>query len=75
MLFYAPLAAFSYSVLGSSVPSNILTSVSGTAVTVVQALVAVDVMFVFIVVINPVMQGLEDTLNLPQGMKASFMLI
>ena len=34
---------------------------------VVEVLVAIDVMFVFIVVINPVMQGLEDALNLPQS--------
>ncbi|XP_045138355.1 amino acid transporter AVT1J-like [Portunus trituberculatus] len=62
---YLPVAAVGYGVLGDTVPNNILLAVSGVAVTVVRVLLFVHLLFAFIILLNPVAQGLEDVLGVP----------
>ena len=66
-MLYAPVASAGYGVLGQAVTDNILLSVSGLAVTVVRSLIFTHLLFAFVVLFNPVAQGLEEVLKVPRG--------
>ncbi|XP_063591326.1 uncharacterized protein LOC134768430 [Penaeus indicus] len=66
LVLYLPVSGVGFGVLGQAVSDNILLSVSGTAVTVTRALIFTHLLFVFVIIFNPVAQGLEEALSVPR---------
>lgn len=66
LLMYIPIATVGYGVVGESVPGNILRSVTGYVVQVTQGLVVLHLLTAYVILINPVTQGLEEAFSLPR---------
>ncbi|XP_042857114.1 amino acid transporter AVT1J-like [Penaeus japonicus] len=66
LVLYMPVSGVGYGVLGQAVSDNILLSVSGTAVTATRAMIFSHLLFVFVIIFNPVAQGLEEALAVPR---------
>ncbi|KAA0199942.1 hypothetical protein HAZT_HAZT010034 [Hyalella azteca] len=67
LLMYVPISTVGYAVVGEEVPGNILRAVSGYAVQVTQALVLLHLLTAYVILVNPVTQGLEEALNIPRS--------
>ncbi|CAL4073844.1 unnamed protein product, partial [Meganyctiphanes norvegica] len=65
LFLYTPIAGVCYGFLGSDVDDNVLLEVKGSMVTFTQVLMLLHFLFVFNIVINPIMQSVEDILNIP----------
>ncbi|KAF2354751.1 Amino acid transporter transmembrane domain [Trinorchestia longiramus] len=66
LLMYIPISTVGYGVVGNEVPGNILRAVSGYVVQVTQGLVVLHLLTAYVILINPVTQGLEEAFNLPR---------
>lgn len=67
LLMYLPIGTVGYGVVGENVPGNILRSVTGYVVQVTQGLVVLHLLTAYVILINPVTQGLEEAFSLPRS--------
>ncbi|XP_071547073.1 uncharacterized protein [Panulirus ornatus] len=65
LALYLPVTGVGYALLGDDVSDNILLSVSGAAVTFTKLLILTHLLFAFVIIFNPVAQGLEEVLRVP----------
>lgn len=67
LLLYLPIAIGGYAVYGESVASNVAASLMATPLTLVaNVLMAIHLVFAFIILINPVCQEMEELYSVPQ---------
>jgi len=66
LAMYLPLSAVGYGIVGADVPGNILRSVDGVAVQITQGLVVLHLWTAYVILVNPVTQGLEEALHIPR---------
>ncbi|XP_063634771.1 uncharacterized protein LOC134805365 isoform X2 [Cydia splendana] len=67
LLLYLPIAIAGYAVYGEAVSPNIVTSLSSTPLTLVaNVLMAIHLVFAFIIIINPVCQEVEELYEVPR---------
>lgn len=68
LLLYLPIAIAGYAVYGEAVSPNIVTSLTATPLTLVaNVLMAIHLVFAFIIIINPVCQEIEQLYEVPRG--------
>lgn len=68
LLLYLPIAVGGYAVYGDAVAPNVSASLAATPLTLVgNVLMAVHLVFAFIILINPVCQEMEELYNVPHG--------
>lgn len=69
LALYLPVSFLGYLAYGEDVKTNILMNLSSTSAVTkcVSAMIALHLLFSFIIVINPVSQQLEEWLNIPKG--------
>ncbi|XP_074642010.1 uncharacterized protein LOC141899538 isoform X2 [Tubulanus polymorphus] len=69
LLMYTPVSAIAYLVFGDSVDVSILTSIqnqsAGPILFTVQSLLGFHLLFGFVILVNPVCQEVENSLNVP----------
>jgi len=66
LAMYLPLSAVGYGIVGAGVPGNILRSVDGVAVQLTQGLVVMHLWTAYVILVNPVTQGLEEIFRIPR---------
>ncbi|KAI8430484.1 hypothetical protein MSG28_000744 [Choristoneura fumiferana] len=76
LLLYLPIAIGGYAVYGEPVSPNIVTSLSATPLTLVaNVLMAIHLVFAFIIIINPVCQEVEELYEVPRDSVGWRMLV
>ena len=69
LAMYLPVSVMGFVAFGDDVQTNVLSNLSSTSgvTKCVAALIALHLLFSFVIVINPVSQQLEEWLNVSKG--------
>lgn len=74
LMLYMPVVFGGYFFYGENTKENILLSLpAGPMTTSANILIAVHLILAFLILANPISQGLEEILNVPQGNRQFFL--